>query len=209
MKTLKKKEFISNHLGWVKLYRAILDSPLIKNPILNQIYTWCILKANHQSNWVPLTIGKGTTTVQCKRGQFIMGRKTAAEFLGMPESTFYKNIKRIQDFDYIDIESNNHYSIITVLNYDCCADNDTFSEQPKEQEKNNEGTSNEHPKNTNNNNKKLKNYKKDNSLINKEKYNKFLSDPIFEKSDKNLFEEYKMLIEVVCSELTKVLACNR
>lgn len=205
MKTLKKKEANTDQLGWVSFERTLLDSPIIKNSILSQIYLWCKLKANHKANWVSLRIGKGTKQVRCEKGQFITGRHKASDELGLPPSTYNNNIKKLKDFGYIEIGSNNHYSIITVIKYDCCADIVKPFGQHKENEKNNERTSKEQPKNTNNN---IKNYKNDNSLNNKEKYNKFLSDPIFTKSDKNLFEEYKELVGIICSELNKVMSLN-
>jgi len=143
-----------------------------------------------------LKIGKGTSTIQCNRGQFIMGRKTAAEYLGMPESTFYRNINKLKDFGYIDIESNKHYSVVTVINYDCCADNVPSSEQRKEHNKNNERTSNEQPKNTNNN------YKNDKNKKNKKnKKLKVINISNYKNLNQNLRNEYLSIINLIDNEL--------
>ncbi len=66
-------------VGWVKFPRWILDTQIIKNPTLCQLYLWCLLKANHKEAWVNLKVGRGIQTVKCKQGQFITGRNKAAE----------------------------------------------------------------------------------------------------------------------------------
>ncbi len=145
--------------GWVKLQRSLLESPIMKNPTLLQIYIWSILKANHQPKWFSIKIGKGIKEVFCDVGQFITGRNRAAEELSMPGSTFYKNIKKLEDYGYLTIESNNHFSLITVVNYGSDAPEIVKKEQPIKANKNMKETTSKQPSNTNSNYKKEKNKK--------------------------------------------------
>ncbi len=149
---------LSFHQGWVKLPRNLLDSPIMKNPILLQIYIWSLLKANHQPKWFSFKVGRGLKEVHCDVGQFITGRNTAADELGMPGSTWYTNITKLKDYGYLKIESNSHYSLITVVNYGDAAPDAQPLEQQKKNRKNKKVTTKEQPNNTNNN---VKNEKKD------------------------------------------------
>lgn len=76
--------------GWVKLQRSTLDTPMMKNPILLQIYVWSILKANHQSKWFSIRVGRGIKEIYCDVGQFITGRNKASDLLG---ASIYCNTK--------------------------------------------------------------------------------------------------------------------
>ena len=76
------------------------------------------MKANHKDKWVSIKIGRGTTEVFVKRGQFIFGRKTAAKALKMPERTVHKRMLKLKTMGNCDIQSDTHYSIVTINNYD-------------------------------------------------------------------------------------------
>ena len=104
--------------GWIKLYRKSIDSQVFQSEGLWKIWTWCLLKANHKDQWVQVKIGKGTTEVFIKRGQFIFGRKTAAKELRMVERTVHKRMLKLKSMRNCDIQSDSHYSIVTILNYD-------------------------------------------------------------------------------------------
>lgn len=104
--------------GWIKLYRKSIDSQVFQNEGLWKIWTWCLLKANHEDRWVPVKTGKGTTEVFVKRGRFIFGRNTAAKELKMVERTVHKRMLKLENMRNCDIQSDTHYSIVTILNYD-------------------------------------------------------------------------------------------
>jgi hypothetical protein len=134
-----------------------LDSPIIKNPTLLQIYIWSLLKANHQPKWFSIKVGKGLKEVHCDVGQFITGRNRAKEELGMPGSTWYTNITKLKEYGLLDIDANSHYSLITVVNYGGAAPDAKPLEQQKKKKKSSKRTTKEQPKDTNNN---VKNEKK-------------------------------------------------
>ena len=187
----KTIEFSDEQQGWVKLQRGLLDTPIIKNPILLQIYIWCLLKANHQPKWFSFKIGKGKKELSCNVGQFITGRKRAVEELGMPESTYYKNIKRIEEYGFLKIESNNHYSIVTVVNYRGATPIANQLELPNKKPKVMKATTKEQPKDTN------YNYEKEKKENNKNKYSIFFDSNIFNSLKKDLQNEYLHICNLI------------
>ena len=104
--------------GWVKLYRKIQRSSVFQNEGLLKVWIWYLVKANHEDRWISISTGRGKTEVLVKRGQFIFGRKTAAKTLNMDENTLYKRMKKLENMENCNIQSNTHYSIVTILNYD-------------------------------------------------------------------------------------------
>ncbi len=104
--------------GWIKLYRKSIHSQVFQNEGLWKIWTWCLFKANHEDRWVSVKTGRGETQVKLQRGQFIFGRKTAAKALKMPERTVHKRMLKLKTMQNCDIQSDTHYSIITIRNYD-------------------------------------------------------------------------------------------
>lgn len=104
--------------GWIKLHRKIQRSSVFKNEGLLKTWLWCLLKANHEDAWIPISTGKGKTEVLVKRGQFVFGRKSAAKSLDMDESTVYKRMRKLENMGNCNTQSNSHYSIVTILNYE-------------------------------------------------------------------------------------------
>ncbi len=142
--------------GWIKLHRKSVHSQVFQSDGLWKVWTWCLMKANHEDIWMPVTTGKGTTELLVKRGQFVFGRKSAAKALKMDESTVYKRMMKLKNMGNCNIESNTHCSLVTILNYGLYQgiphDEVTGKVTPKE-----------HPSNTNKNDKnekKLKNGRK-------------------------------------------------
>jgi hypothetical protein len=144
--------------GWIKLHRQILDSPVFAHQTALKIWIWCLCKASHSGKSFSISTGKGETIVTIDRGQFIFGRFKAEEELGINGSTIYKWIHKFSDeMDMINIVSNNHYSIITILNFNDFQDIETDKVTTKEQPKNNQVTAKEQPSNTYKNDKNVKN----------------------------------------------------
>ena len=159
---------MSNNNGWIKLHRQLIDSEIFASQIGLKIWIWCLIKAFHKKAFIPIKIGKGESIITVERGSFIFGRYTAEKELNINGSTVYKWIKKLQEMEMIDIESNSHYSIITISNYDNYQRNDeqevTAIEQPLnsqvttiEQPLNSQVTTIEQPRNTYNNIKNDKN----------------------------------------------------
>ena len=135
--------------GYIKLYRKSLESRVFQNEGFWKIWTWCLLKANHKEKWVKIKTGKGFTEVKVLPGQFIFGRKSAAKELRMKLSTVWKRIKKLENMQNLNIESNTQYSIITLANWGFY--------QSTEKKGASEGTAKEQARNTNKNVKNEKN----------------------------------------------------
>ena len=124
-------EITTHDEGWVKLHRKIQRSSVFQNEGLLKVWIWCLLRANHEDTWVPVKTGRGTTQVLVKRGQFIFGRKTAAKALKMKEPTVQKRMMVLKNLQNLIIQSNTHYSIVTILNYDVYQGSENEEVSPK------------------------------------------------------------------------------
>lgn len=102
-----------NKLGWISIYRKIIDNPIFDNPRGLKIWLWCLLKANR----LPKNVLLGRQLIHLKAGQFIFGSTSAGEQLKMSKSTihFWMNYLKVER--YIERKTTNKYSIVTILNY--------------------------------------------------------------------------------------------
>ncbi|MFX0201885.1 MAG: hypothetical protein ACFFCW_37725 [Candidatus Hodarchaeota archaeon] len=132
--------------GWIKLYRKSIESQVFKNPYLWQLWTWCLMKANHQQCWVNVRTGRGETQVKLDPGQFIFGRHSAAKELGWPPSTVRNRLTLLGNMQNLDTQKEQHYSIVTIRNWEIYQ----ISEKDREQAKR---TTKGQPKDTDKNNK--------------------------------------------------------
>lgn len=78
--------------GWIKLHRKLLESMIFQNENILKIWVWCLLKASHSEKEILV----GRQIVSLKKGEFVTGRKKAAEELKINENTFYTNIKLLE-----------------------------------------------------------------------------------------------------------------
>lgn len=123
--------------GWVKLWRKSKNSQVFKNAELWRLWTWCLMKANHEGRYVEVKTGRGNTQVWVEPGQFIFGRKTAAkEVFGTPSGTA-KRMLKLQNLKNLDIQRDTHFSIVTIRNW-----------QRYQSQQNKKGQAKEHPSDT-------------------------------------------------------------
>jgi hypothetical protein len=98
------------------------------------------MKANHEGKWVEVRTGRGTTQVWVEPGQFIFGRKTAAkEVFGTPSGTS-KRMLKLKNLENLDIQSNTHFSIVTIRNWGRYQSHQNEKGQAKEHPSNTQGT---------------------------------------------------------------------
>lgn len=147
-------------IGWVKLHRQLLNSRVFANESLLKVWIYCLLKANHDQYFAPVSSGKGEIEVEIKPGQFVFGRNKASHELGMNPNSVYKRIKKLEKLKNITIQSNNQYSVITICKWDTYQKKDKDKGQPNYQLSNNQVTSKEQLSNTYKNEKNEKNEKK-------------------------------------------------
>lgn len=117
--------------GWVKLYRKSIHSQVFQNEGLWKVWTWCLMKANHQDQWASIRTGRGMTEAFVKRGQFIFGRKTASKELKMKPPTVQKRIVKLKNMQNLITQSNTHFSIITICNYNLYQGHEADEVSPK------------------------------------------------------------------------------
>jgi len=95
--------------GWIKLHRRILDNGILQDAELFRMFVWCILKANHtEKNFLDIKLSKGS---------FATGRISGSEELFMKPSSFYSKLKRLEKQDFIELQSTNTYTVVTIKNY--------------------------------------------------------------------------------------------
>jgi hypothetical protein len=100
--------------GWIKLHRQLLASDTFKNEKLLKVWIYCLLKATHRDHEQIV----GRQLVRLSPGQFIFGRKKAAECLDMPESTIRDYIKLLEKSQNLTTKTTNKYSVVTLTNWE-------------------------------------------------------------------------------------------
>jgi hypothetical protein len=143
--------------GYVKLHRRLIDSRVFQNEGLLKVWVWCLLKASYTKRWVPVVVGRAVVEVELQPGQFVFGRASAAQALRMTPSGIWKRMQKLKNLQNCDIESNSHYSIITIRNWDTYQSDENKSDS----ERNCRVTAEEQPSNTNKKGKKGKKGKKE------------------------------------------------
>ncbi len=178
--------------GHIKLHRAILESQVFAHPTSLKIWIWCLVKASYKERFVPLKIGRGVTSVRILPGQFIFGRNKAQDELGIDGSTIYKWMQKFASEVFenmISLESNNQYTIVTLLNWAHYQSREEQEVTTEEQPSNSQVTAEEQRSNTNKKDNKDKNisptWRDDFEIYRKEAEEAYL----FLSSDKDFIKE--------------------
>ena len=129
-----------------------MEKSIFDNPKLLKVFMWCLFKATHKERRTYI----GNQHIELKPGEFITGRFAASEELNMNGSTVWRYLHTLQDNETIEVNSNNKYTVINVVNWA----NYQVDDSEHEHQMNNKRTSNEHQMNTNKNVKNEKNEKK-------------------------------------------------
>jgi hypothetical protein len=109
--------FISAMDGWLKIHRQILFSQQYSDPNDFKLWVWMLCKASIKDRHITIKTSKGSYSVNLKRGQFVFGRNKAEEETQINSSSIYRAVQRFVTDGCISVESNNHFSIITVTKY--------------------------------------------------------------------------------------------
>ena len=96
--------------GYVKLHRKSLESAVFRDARLWQVWTWCLMRANHKTT-TTLFDGK---QMELRPGQFISGRFNGGEACNMPPSTFRNQVERLRKMGNLDIRPDSKKTIFTV-----------------------------------------------------------------------------------------------
>jgi hypothetical protein len=131
--------------GYIKLYRKLLDNPIMKKPGMLQLWIYCLLKANHE----PGRTHFGKDDINVLPGQFVTGRFELSSALGEKPSTIYKRISALQRSGFLNTKSNNKNTLVTVVNWELYQSADRESNNKS----NNKVTTKEQQSSTNKNDK--------------------------------------------------------
>ncbi|UBH21601.1 conserved phage C-terminal domain-containing protein [Macrococcus armenti] len=137
--------------GWIKLHRKITDSAVFDNEKILKVFIYCLTSASHKDHDQLV----GNQIVHLKPGQFIFGRKVWSERLKIKERTLYDYMKTLESLQIININSNNKFSVVTIVNWGVYQ----LQDDDNQQQTNNKPTTNQQQTNTNKNVKNEKNEK--------------------------------------------------
>ena len=104
---------MEGRVGWIKIYRQLENSPIWENPRLVYFWIWCLMQA-YVDNCETVINGN---TVKIKPGQFIFGRRSAAQKTGLGEATVYRYLKLLEKLKMVNSKANNKYTLVTIVNW--------------------------------------------------------------------------------------------
>ena len=99
--------------GYVKLWRKALDSGMLKNHEVWVFWTYCLLKATHK----PCKAIIGNQEVFLEPGQFVFGRRKAAEETNLSERQIRTCLDILKKWENVTIKTTNKYSVITIVKW--------------------------------------------------------------------------------------------
>lgn len=123
--------------GFVKLPREITSWCWFSDPEVLRVYIYLLTRAVFkETQWKTETL---------KAGQLITGRKKLSEALDISESMITRILKKLEGTGDISLETNNRYTVITLLKWEETQGSDYFFADKRttnEQQRNNERTQN-------------------------------------------------------------------
>ncbi|MEK5068072.1 DnaD domain-containing protein [Sporosarcina sp. FSL K6-1508] len=148
--------------GWIKLHRKLLDNPIWQDPHYMKLWMYCLLQASHAEHDQLV----GNQIIKLLPGQFVTGRISLAEEMNrgvapkkrQSESTWWRDLKRFEEWGMLNIKANSKYSIVTVGNWALYQETEKEMDSKRtadEQQVNSEWTASEQHLNTNKNVKNL------------------------------------------------------
>ena len=114
--------------GYVKLWRCSVDAGWLQNHKLWAFWCWCLMKATHKEYDQVV----GCQVVHLFPGEFVFGRKKAAEELRVSEQEIRTMVDSMRKRKNLTIKTTNKYSIITIINWPTYQGDETV-DQPANQ----------------------------------------------------------------------------
>jgi len=130
--------------GYIKLYRNLLDNPIVSKPDYLAVWIYLLLSASYRET--SFILNNKIQTL--KAGQLITGRKKISKATGVNELKVYRILNCFENEHQIEQQKNNRFTLITILNWDKFQGNGTTNEHQIEQQMNNKCTTNEQQMNT-------------------------------------------------------------
>lgn len=131
--------------GWVKIYRKLLDNPIVaKDGDYLSVWVYLLLNATH-TKYDALFKNKRITLLP---GQLITSRKSISSKLKINENKVQRVLKCFEIEQQIEQQTSSQNRLISILNWNEYQQ----SEQQNERQVNNERTTSEHKQECNNDN---------------------------------------------------------
>ena len=99
--------------GWIKIHRSLRESAIWGNPKLVYFWLWCLMETDIKEHEVIVAGSR----IKIKPGQFVFGRKRAAEETGLGEITTYRYLKLLEELHMVKRSVNNHFTVVTIVNW--------------------------------------------------------------------------------------------
>lgn len=143
--------------GWIKLHRKVRDNPIFNDMRLFRLMIICLTEASHKDHEQLV----GSQLVHLKSGEFVTGRfdlhRMYLEGLKhseyVSEITVWRWLRKLENLDFLNIKSNNKFTVVSITNWSLYQNDD----QENEQQMNNKRSTNEQQMITNKNGKNVKN----------------------------------------------------
>ena len=101
------------HRGFIVLWRKFTETSFYGDHYATRIAIHLLLMSNHQEKKI-MFAGQEITIL---RGQLIIGRFSLADILKINASTVRNKLLLLKKVGFLDIKSNNKFSIVTICNY--------------------------------------------------------------------------------------------
>lgn len=121
--------------GYVRLWRKSLDAGWIRNHKLWAFWTYCLMKASYKEYDAIV----GLQVIHLLPGQFIFGRKKAAEETGLTEREIRTIIDFLRNVGNLTIKTTNKFSIISIINWTIYQSEEIENDQLNDQQRANKG----------------------------------------------------------------------
>ena len=157
--------------GYIYIHKQLLMTSFYKDSFAVHLALHLLLKANYQDTQI--TFNGQVMTIQ--RGQHLAGRKKLSEETGIKQSTVRNKLKLLEKTRFLDIKSNNKFSVITICKYEDFQNIKIKRGQQIGQPKDNQRTTKGQPVDTPNEVKEVNEIKKNTPLPPKEELPDWLS----------------------------------
>ena len=106
---------MANNKGWIKIWRKVINNEFCKGDMRKLgFWIWCLSKCVTEEGDYPV----GNQMVHLKPGQFVFGRRKAAQETGLSENTISGWLSQAQIMAQVDTHVVAHrYTIVEVLNW--------------------------------------------------------------------------------------------
>lgn len=96
--------------GWIKLWRKLLDNPLMRRPAYRSVWIEILLRACHDGT----SVSFGGKQIELDPGQFTTGAYQMSKATGVPRGTIERILKRFKSEELIEERTDGQCTLITV-----------------------------------------------------------------------------------------------